>query len=338
VLASARGPAAWGIETMRVTDLFKSKVFEEGFGDRDFILFEDERYTWTETYRRSVELANTFLLLREHREVPLHVGILMENCPEFIFALLGCAFSRAVLVGLNTTQRGAALARDINHCDCQILLTEPKFQDEVMAIKDDLRLIPDDRILVNNLREEDRTLPPGISSLDDRLERLRDEHGGSLSNEPDVAITPEDWVVIIFTSGSSGAPKAIPHSHGAAAAVIELAGGRLGYSDQDVSYASMPLFHSNSVGLAVLPAIGFGGKIALARRFTASGFLADVRRYEATIFNYVGQPIRGRALWLERGRRHGHSRPGRSPGQRRRHAARAQDSERADGGVSTSGS
>jgi fatty-acyl-CoA synthase len=276
---------------MRVTDLLKSKVFDEGYAERDFIVFEDEHYTWAETYRRSLEMANTFLLLQEHREVPLHVGILMENYPEFIFAMFGCAFSRAVLVGLNTTQRGAALARDINHCDCQILLTETRFLDEVLAIKDDLRLVSDERILVNSLRDQDRTLPPGIDSLHDTLERFRAEHGEALSAEPDLEITPGDWVIIIFTSGSSGAPKAIPHSHGAAAAVIGLAGDRLGYSDRDVSYAVMPLFHSNSVGLALLPALGYGGTIALARRFSASGFLPDVRRHGATIFNYVGKPL-----------------------------------------------
>jgi fatty-acyl-CoA synthase len=276
---------------MRVTDLLKSKVFDEGYAERDFVLFEDERYSWLETYRRSMEMANTFLALREHRDVPLHVGVLMENCPEFIFALLGCAFSRAVLVGVNTIQRGAALARDINHCDCQILLTENKFLDEVMAIKDDLRLIPDDRILVNNLRDQDKALPPGIGSLQDRLEALRAEHGEPFSKEPDEVVTPEDWIVIIFTSGSTGAPKAIPHSQGMAAAAISLAGDRLGYNDRDVSYASMPMFHSNSIGLAFLPALGHGGKIALARSFTASGFLPDVRRYGATIFNYVGKPL-----------------------------------------------
>ncbi len=276
---------------MRVTDLLRAKVFDEGYGERDFILFEDEHHTWNETYRHSVEMANAFLMLREHRDVPLHVGILMENCPEFLFAFFGCAFAGSVLVGLNTSQRGAALARDINHCDCQILLTENKFLEEVMAIKDDLDLIPDDRILVNKRRGEDSTLPPGIPSLQERLAGLGAQRGKAFSSEPDVATTPETWLMIIFTSGSTGAPKAILNSQGKAAGAVALAGSRLGYSDRDVSYASMPLFHSNSIGLALLPALGLGGTIALARRFTASGFLPDVRKFGATVFNYVGKPL-----------------------------------------------
>jgi fatty-acyl-CoA synthase len=276
---------------MTVKDVLKKKTFEEGFADRDFVLFEDERYTWKETYQQAVRYANAFLALRRRSDLPLHVGVLMENYPEFVFAFFGCALSGGVVVGINTTQRGAALARDINHCDCQILLTENKFLDEVMSIKDDLHYVTAGEILINNHRDTDKTLPPGIQSIDDKLKELEAAAGPSFNEEPDVAIQPEDWMMVIFTSGSTGAPKGIMNSHHKLVDLTDLLAERLGYTENDVSYAAMPLFHSNSTALALMPALTRGGKLAMPRKFSARGFLPDVRKFGVTAFNYVGKPL-----------------------------------------------
>jgi fatty-acyl-CoA synthase len=223
--------------------------------------------------------------------VPFHVGVLMENYPEFVFAFLGCALSGAVVVGINTTQRGAALARDINHCDCQILVTENKFLDEVMAIKDGFHYVADNAILVNNDRDEDKTLPPGIASIEDKLAELAAQMGDAFREEPDVKVDPKDWMMVIFTSGSTGAPKGIMNSHQKLVDTAEMIVDVLQYSDKDVCYAAMPLFHSNSSVLALMPALTRGGKLSMPRRFTASGFLPHVRKFGVTMFNYVGKPL-----------------------------------------------
>ena len=61
----------------------------------------------------------------------------------------------------------------------------------------------------------------------------------------------------------------------------------------DVCYVAMPLFHSNALMAGLAPAIAAGATIALPTggRFSASGFLADVRRHGVTYFNYVGKPL-----------------------------------------------
>ena len=58
-----------------------------------------------------------------------------------------------------------------------------------------------------------------------------------------------------------------------------------------VAYLSMPMFHSNAIIAGWGPALASGTTIALARRFTASGFLDDIRRFGATYANYVGKPL-----------------------------------------------
>ena len=64
------------------------------------------------------------LLLSLRRDGPFHVGVLLENIPEYLFLLAGAALAGAVIVGINPTRRGAELATDIRRADCQLLVTD----------------------------------------------------------------------------------------------------------------------------------------------------------------------------------------------------------------------
>lgn len=65
----------------------------------------------------------------------------------------------------------------------------------------------------------------------------------------------------------------------------------LDLGSSDVGYLVMPLFHSNAHMAGVAPMLSVGGAWAMRRRFSASGFLPDVRRYGVSYFNYVGKPL-----------------------------------------------
>ena len=97
--------------------------------------------------------------------------------------------------------------------------------------------------------------------------------------------------MLIFTSGTSGDPKAVRITHEKVTFPGAYLVERLGLGPDDVFYVSMPLFHSNAVMAGWGPALRCGGTVALAEKFSASGFLADVRRYGATYLNYVGKPL-----------------------------------------------
>src|SRR5262249_28429789 len=90
---------------------------------------------------------------------PLHVGILSENRPEFVFALFGCALAGGTLVALNPTRSGEALARDVEHTDCRILLADEALLDRVIAIRPRLRAFDDGRVLVLEILEARRPCP-----------------------------------------------------------------------------------------------------------------------------------------------------------------------------------
>ena len=97
--------------------------------------------------------------------------------------------------------------------------------------------------------------------------------------------------MLIYTSGTSGEPKAVKCSQGKVAIAGVTMTQRFSLGPEDVCYVSMPLFHSNAVLVGWAVALGCQGSLVLRRKFSASQFLPDVRRYGATYANYVGKPL-----------------------------------------------
>ncbi|MEU9363935.1 long-chain-fatty-acid--CoA ligase [Streptomyces avermitilis] len=198
-----------------------------------------------------------------------HVGVLLDNTPEYPLWLSAAAVAGAAVAGLNPTRRGPELARDIRHTECRVVVTERAH----LPLLDGLEL-PGVRLLVTDT---------------DAYEELLAPYAGA---EPDASrATPDDRLLLYFTSGSTGAPKAAICSQGRLAAAGRSLVGQFGVRPDDVHYICMPMFHGNAVIADWAPALAAGAGVALRRRFSASGFLPDVRAYGATYFTYVGRAV-----------------------------------------------
>ena len=87
-------------------------------------IFEGRTYSWDEVVSESAVRASILneLLVADR---PPHIGILLENTPDYLFWIGGAALIGACIVGINPTRRGAELERDIQHTDCQIIVSDP---------------------------------------------------------------------------------------------------------------------------------------------------------------------------------------------------------------------
>lgn len=235
---------------------------------RPGLLFEDRSWTWADYVAESATVGAALTASLDPQRPP-HVGALLDNVPEMAFLLGAAGLGGLTLVGLNTTRRGQALAGDIARSDCQVVVTEPAHLPLLAGL--DL---------------------PGVTLLDTSSRAWADllaAHRGAAA--PPVSPEPDDLMMLIFTSGTSGDPKAVRVTHEKVSHPGRLLSERFGLTPDDVCYLSMPLFHSNAVMAGYAPALAAGATMALARRFTASGFLEDVRRFGATYANYVGKPL-----------------------------------------------
>lgn len=227
---------------------------------------EDRQWTWCQYLAESAARAAALIGAADPGR-PMHIGALLGNTPEMLRQMAAAGLGGYVLCGLNTTRRGEALAADIRRADCQFVVTDAEHR----PLLDGLDLGPT-RIL--------DTAAPGWSEFV--------AAGGELVPYRDV--TAMDAFMMIFTSGTSGNPKAVQVSHLMATIAGLSLVGRFGLTERDVCYVSMPLFHSNAVVAGWAPAVASGAAIVPAK-FSASNFLADIRRYGATYMNYVGKPL-----------------------------------------------
>ncbi|WEO97221.1 AMP-binding protein [Streptomyces sp. FXJ1.172] len=198
-----------------------------------------------------------------------HLGVLLDNTEEFPLWLGAAALAGAAVAGINPTRRGPELARDILHTECPVLVTERAHLPLLAGLE-----LSGVRILVTDADEYAALLAPYADAVPD----------------PSRA-TPADRLLLYFTSGSTGAPKAAICSQGRLAAAGQALVRQFGVRADDVHYVCMPMFHGNAVIADWAPALAAGAGVALRRRFSASGFLADVRRYGATYFTYVGRAV-----------------------------------------------
>ncbi len=221
---------------------------------------DDGSYSsWRQHIQSAADLA-AVLRARLKPNRPPHVGVLMGNTPLFCALLAAAGLSGIVMVGLNPTRRGTALQRDVDHADCQFVLTD--------------------------------SAPGGLDAVDVTTPAWRDELAAFAGSPIRFADTSsDDLFMLIFTSGTSGDPKAVRCTHEKVAGPGIMLSERMGLGPADTCYLSMPLFHSNAVMAGWSPAVAARASIALRRKFSASQFIPDVRRFGATYANYVGKPM-----------------------------------------------
>jgi fatty-acyl-CoA synthase len=234
--------------------------------DTTAVKYGDRVWTWRKHLADATGTAAALIRIADP-DRPLHVGALLGNTPEMLTAMASAALGGYVLCGINDTRRGEALARDILRADCQILLTDPAHKE-----------------LLNGLEL------PGVQVLDVSSESWSAMLAGAGPLTPYREVAPTDTFMMIFTSGTSGEPKAVQVTH----LVVLFAGmsliERFEVGASDVCYLSMPLFHSNALLAGWSVAVGAGTAMVPAT-FSASGLLPDLRRYGATYMNYVGKPL-----------------------------------------------
>ncbi len=267
VIGSAERHPPRKVKSVRTfADVVRSRAGDTKEGLR----FEGRCWTWDEVVRESAVRASILRNIRPGEgRTQVHVGVLMQNTPDFVFWLLGAALSGDVIVGVNPTRRGAELVHDVTHADCDLLVTEPLYLDS-----DDFPDLPLDADRVLDIESE-------------TYRELLQAHAGAPTDLP--SPDPTSIFLLLFSSGSTGAPKAVICTQGRLGSLTEKMSERVSVHRGSVNYLCLPLFHGHAIMMSLATAAEVGATVFMIRKFSARRFSSDIREQGVTFLNYVGR-------------------------------------------------
>jgi fatty-acyl-CoA synthase len=249
-----------------VAEVLEARADDDGPALR----YEDRTWSYRELVAEARRRAALFAELHDHGRPP-HIGVLLDNVPDYLFWLAAAALSRSVVVGINSTYRGAQLAQLIEHTDCEVLVTSsnllPLLDGGPEVVAADHLLVVDDPTYAERLAASSPDGAPAVTAVDD------------------------DLFLLIFTSGSTGLPKAVRCTQGRFARTGAHVAGIAELGPDDVVYSPLPFFHSSSLFTGWSSALVAGIPISTRTRFSASNTLVDIRRFGATFLTYTGKVL-----------------------------------------------
>ena len=232
--------------------LLRSNATDPDRRDRPALRFGDRVWTHGEYVAECHRFANLLLARRPTgRARAVHVGVLLDNTPEYLFALGGAALAGAAVVGLNHTRRDEHLLRDLQHTDCDL-------RDQRAAPPPAARA--DRRRAARAARVE--PLPRRVGSGRSRIGADLDDALAAVdATDAGIEPGPDTLWGLIFTSGTSDAPKAVICTQRR----LIVTGNRMGIimdlGADDIGYVCMPLFHSSALMVGWAPSLVYGASV-----------------------------------------------------------------------------
>ena len=209
------------------------------------------------------------------------ICVLMRNAPAYVATWLGITQTGAVAALLNTNLIGDALVQAITRTRTRHIIVDDATAASFNAVRH--RLPHDITCWVPPGRE----LNQGDAHLD-----LAAYDSRTLTEADGMAVTAAETALLIFTSGTTGLPKAARISH---YRVLEWSfwfAGMMDVQASDRLYDCLPMYHSTGGVAAIGAMLVGGGTVVIRERFSATAFWRDIRNESCTIFLYIGELCR----------------------------------------------
>ena len=255
------------------------------YSEKDFLYFEDEVWTYAQTNEAANILANK--LSNEGIGHGDKVVLFMENRPHFVISLLALNKLGAIGALINTSLTGKPLVHCINTSDSKKCIFGDELSNSLEHVLSEINITKSSDLLWvedNN----PSNCPEWASNIKENLDQSK-----SLNLEETNSVLAGDTAFYIYTSGTTGVPKAalFPNVKIVAGSTnITIAGYRL--TSDDCMYNCLPLYHSTGLILGLCACVQAGASTFIKRKFSASSFWSEAKKFNTTAFVYVGELCR----------------------------------------------
>jgi fatty-acyl-CoA synthase len=268
--------------------------------DHEALVFPHERVTYREVADRAIRSARSLAALGVSRGD--HVGLLMPNCPDFVFGFFGVQLLGAVAVPINTRFRVRELGYLIENADLVVVLTSDIVDEQVDFVErlgetfpglppasDPAHLQLEDAPRLRSVVLLGDKEPPGFlsrRSFDELAERTDESH--VLSER--AAVRVRDVGMILFTSGTTANPKGCLLTHEAVVRVWSTVAWKLRITEDDRVWDPLPLFHMSCLG-PMLFSFNLGATLVSMLHFEPGAGLEQIEKERASWLYSVFPPI-----------------------------------------------
>ncbi|KAI9818721.1 MAG: hypothetical protein M1832_004198 [Thelocarpon impressellum] len=276
--------AAWREHRDRMNFFYvlEGYALSRSHASQTFVIYEGRRWTYRETYDTALRYGHW---LRTRRGVKPREIVAMDflNSPSLVFVWLGLWSIGAQPAFINYNLTGRPLVHCIKTSTARLVLVDEEVREAVAPVLDELTA-PDLR---------DDGAPAEIVFFTPEVEA--DIAATESVRAPDavrMGVRPQDMAILIFTSGTTGLPKAAIVSWAKVNFGSSFFFRWSGWRRRDVLYTCMPLYHSSAAILGFCATLSGGSTVAIGHRFSTKTFWAEVRAADATIIQYVGETCR----------------------------------------------
>jgi fatty-acyl-CoA synthase len=256
------------------------------FGEHNFLIYGGQRVTYAEVDARANQVAHA-LHARGLRCGDV-CAVALENRPEFFFYWFGLVKLGVVVAVINTHVNGRPLAHALETTNARAVIIGEECL-ENFAHTPDRPAQP--LYLVADAEKPARAEHRAITSADITAE-VAAAPRTLFPREGRAALRAEETMLLIFTSGTTGLPKAARYSHMRWMSSGDVMEVTLGVTPDDVFYCCLPLYHGAAATSVTSTALKAGSSIVVRRKFSTREFWKDVRANGITVFQYIGEICR----------------------------------------------
>ena len=255
-------------------------------GERPFLLYGGQRFSYAEVDARANQVAHA-AFARGLRPGDV-CALAMENRPDFFFTWFGLTKLGVVVAFINTQVSGRPLVHALETTQARAAVVG----EECLANFAATEGLPD--LPLWGLADAEKPCQDAAAGVADMAftAEVSAAPREAFPRSHRAAITAETPTLLIFTSGTTGLPKAARYSHMRWLSSGDVMEVTIGATPDDVFYCCLPLYHGAAATSVTSTALRAGAAIALRRKFSTREFWKDVRSHGITVCQYIGEICR----------------------------------------------